>query len=593
MGEGAGGRDEAEQLARRWGRARSARSAAPPTMASTWAQTGPAGRGASGGRADHGDHRDRRMTSQVQRVEDRRRAGPRPAGWRPPATRPSACTLVHRSASRRSGDGLGHRGPPGEALRAAAGPRPQRGEVGAVRVPAPPASRPQQGQRRPPRAAAVGLRPRAASGRSSQVSCRSGSATQVAPLARSRGQQLGLGRGERARAARPPGRRRCAGGPARPARPMSSAVAGRTSASWSSSSASPSRLVRVDVDAVAGDQAELVAAWRRCTAMLAAAETAHSKLAVGPSPRCAAGPGVEHDAWPGSPRAAPRGAPSARRYGRSSASAPGAGRRRGGTRGWRCRPRRARRPTGPGCRRCRRTRRRSAHRRQRDDLRDDGQPVDGGEGAGQLAQPERVGQPDHQRADLVPAAHARRAPCTRPSWPGAPPSRSSTSRGRLPSAYGSRSSSSSVPVGSRDRFCSRSITRALAPTGTRCGLHRPGAGQPVAGSAPRRRRPAAAAPASRTATRSRSLLAEHQRGEPGRRRRGGEEGPPAGGQPSQRLQHAHRPRGRAAAVSGCAVGWPARVGSARWCSGDRDRPDQVGDDRVGGRAGPAGRRRWG
>jgi hypothetical protein len=43
-------------------------------------------------------------------------------------------------------------------------------------------------------------------------------------------------------------------------------------------------------------------------------------------------------------------------------------------------------------------------RGQRDHLGDDRQPVDAGEGPGQLAQPERVGEPDHQRADLVPAA---------------------------------------------------------------------------------------------------------------------------------------------------------------------------------------------
>ena len=44
-------------------------------------------------------------------------------------------------------------------------------------------------------------------------------------------------------------------------------------------------------------------------------------------------PGCRGRAWPATPRAAPRGAPSARRRGPSCASARGAGRRRGGTRG--------------------------------------------------------------------------------------------------------------------------------------------------------------------------------------------------------------------------------------------------------------------
>ena len=44
-------------------------------------------------------------------------------------------------------------------------------------------------------------------------------------------------------------------------------------------------------------------------------------------------PGCRGRAWPATPRAAPRGAPSARRRAPSCASAPGAGRRRGGTRG--------------------------------------------------------------------------------------------------------------------------------------------------------------------------------------------------------------------------------------------------------------------
>src|SRR5262249_13945235 len=43
--------------------------------------------------------------------------------------------------------------------------------------------------------------------------------------------------------------------------------------------------------------------------------------------------------------------------------------------------------------------------RQRHDRGYDGQLADGGEGAAELAQAERVGQPDHQRADLVPAPH--------------------------------------------------------------------------------------------------------------------------------------------------------------------------------------------
>ena len=113
----------------------------------------------------------------------------------------------------------------------------------------------------------------------------------------------------------------------------------------------------VDVDPGAGDQAQLVAgvaqvhrdAGGRRDRPLEAGRRALA--AVARRAGCRARP------WPGSPTAAPRGAPSARRCARSSASAPGAGRRRAGTPGSRRRPRRARPPSGRGCRRCPRTRR--------------------------------------------------------------------------------------------------------------------------------------------------------------------------------------------------------------------------------------------
>ena len=161
----------------------------------------------------------------------------------------------------------------------------------------------------------------------------------------------------------------------------------------------------VDVDAGVGDQAQLVPGLAQVQRDAGGGrdrplEAGRRALAAVARTR-----GCRARRWPGSPTAAPRGAPSARRPARSSASAPGAGRRRGGTRGSRRRPRRARPPSGPGCRRCPRTRRRAGPCGSGDDLRDDGEPVDAGEGAGQLAQPERVGQPDDQRADLVAAAH--------------------------------------------------------------------------------------------------------------------------------------------------------------------------------------------
>ena len=138
--------------------------------------------------------------------------------------------------------------------------------------------------------------------------------------------------------------------------------------------------------------------------MLAAADTAHSKLAVGPSPRWRDAPGVEHDRGPALPRlllaahhqlADPRGRPPVHPAQVVAAPVlPG----RGvvlAVHGDRAGPAVAGARVLAG----------QPDRRQRHDLRDHGELVDAGERAGQLAQPERVGQPDDQRADLVPAAH--------------------------------------------------------------------------------------------------------------------------------------------------------------------------------------------
>ena len=73
---------------------------------------------------------------------------------------------------------------------------------------------------------------------------------------------------------------------------------------------------------------------------LATAETAHSKWSPGPSPRCAS-LRVSSSSVALACQGAPPGGPSACRPGRWSASAPCAGRRRCGTRGWRRRRRRA------------------------------------------------------------------------------------------------------------------------------------------------------------------------------------------------------------------------------------------------------------
>ena len=138
--------------------------------------------------------------------------------------------------------------------------------------------------------------------------------------------------------------------------------------------------------------------------MLAAAETAHSKLAVGPSPRCAKprvssttvarlSQGCSSRRTISSPvraveRQCTRRRSSPRRYSRVAASSSPCT----ATERARLSPLPAYSPAsrtvGSG-----------------DDLRDHGQPVDAGEGPGQLAQPERVGEPDHQRTDRVAAAH--------------------------------------------------------------------------------------------------------------------------------------------------------------------------------------------
>ena len=202
--------------------------------------------------------------------------------------------------------------------------------------------------------------------------------------------------------------------------------------------------------------------------MLATAETAHSKLAVGPSPRWASArlsstrvarlsQGCSSRRTISSPtraveRQCTRRRSSPWRYSRVAASsspctATDRARRLAGTRVL------ARQP----------------YRRQR---RAPGGSRSGGRRTGRSgsARTARTGRSAVPPADRPRTGRARRrGPCRPPSWPGAAPSRSRTSRGRLPSAYGSRSSSSRVPVGRPDRFCRRSTTRALAPTGVRCG----------------------------------------------------------------------------------------------------------------------------
>ena len=131
-------------------------------------------------------------------------------------------------------------------------------------------------------------------------------------------------------------------------------------------------------------------------------------------------------------------------------------------------------------------------------------------------------------------------------------------------------------------FCRRSTTRALAPTGTRCG-----SSERVQASLYRLRPTYAAASsgsaASSTATRSRSF-SPRMNAEMAAAAAGGEEGAAARGQPAQRLPHRQRLRDSycGAAVAGCGrVSYGERLPVVR----QRQPVHDVGDDRVGGAPG--------
>ncbi len=115
-----------------------------------------------------------------------------------------------------------------------------------------------------------------------------------------------------------------------------------------------------DVDAGVGDQPDLVARVRQVRGDAGDRRDRPLEARVRALAAVRAGPGVEQDRGTATPTAAPRGGPSTRRYGRSNASAPGAGRRRTGIRGWPRRRRRARRRCACGSRRRPRIRRPAA-----------------------------------------------------------------------------------------------------------------------------------------------------------------------------------------------------------------------------------------
>ena len=269
-------------------------------------------------------------------------------------------------------------------------------------------------------------------------------------------------------------------------------------------------LRRVDVDPGIGDQPQLVAGLPQVHGDAGGGRDRPLEAGGRPLAAVRRTPGCPAPPSPGSPTAAPRGAPSARRCGRSTASAPGAGRRRAGTPGSPRRPRRAPPPTGPGCRRCRRTRRRAGPCGSGADLRDDGEPVDAGERPGQLAQPERVGQPDDQRADLVPAAHVgahrvrhraglvRAEPFQHHPGPAAQrvrqPVLQQQRAGRQP---GHVLQPQHHPGAGADRHPVRVQRRGCRPACTGCGRRRP---RPAA-AGPRAARPPAAGPSRRGSAR--------------------------------------------------------------------------------------------
>ena len=234
--------------------------------------------------------------------------------------------------------------------------------------------------------------------------------------------------------------------------------------------------------------------------------------------------------------AAPRGGPSARPAARWSASAPGAGRRPGGTRGCRRRPRRRWPRRGPGSRRCRSTRRRARTDGSGMHRRGDDERVAGGERALQLAHPERVGEPDRQRAEVVAAAHVRahRVGHLAPAARLDPVEHEPRPGARARRAPGPRRAAARSAAG---RCCPAAASPSVSCPAAVRGRPEPAPGrQPVAGprhdqrADQRQREQQDRRPAAGPSARSR-------RRRPGRATPGGEEGASAGGQALQRVAH--------------------------------------------------------
>ena len=286
-------------------------------------------------------------------------------------------------------------------------------------------------------------------------------------------------------------------------------------------------------------------------------------------------PGVEQHGGAALPAAAPRGAPSARRR---RAVERQCTRRRSSP--WRYSRVADVVLAAAGDRAADGSRRAGPHRRRAGPpaaactARHHGERVDGGEGAGQLAQPERVGQPQPQRAERVAAARRRSAPGSAPSrrWPRLDPVHARTAAGRR-GRTAPRSSSSSSPVRQPGRRCPAPAAPAgLAGRHPGRGSTRARAGQPVAGPGSTTAARPAAARAAGPPTRSRSRWPRTTRtARGGARRRAGTSG----------------------------RGWSARTAPVRTPAPDRvaaDRPGRgppgvghrhrrasdVGDDLLGG-----------
>ena len=210
-----------------------------------------------------------------------------------------------------------------------------------------------------------------------------------------------------------------------------------------------------DRPTLVGDQPHRVAAVSRWTPIDAAATTPPTPArSRGRGRRVRADSGVEQQRGTGSATAAPRVAPSARRGGRSTRqctrrmSSPCAVGADGGVllAG-------AARPTAVGSRRCRSTRRAAVRAGSGTPSGVTTSVVGLAERPAKLDQPERVGEPDRQRPDRRSARASRRARRSVTSRRHRDQTWSRTNRGRLPSAYGRLSSTSSTPVGIRARFC--------------------------------------------------------------------------------------------------------------------------------------------